>query len=271
VVAVIDRGKRSVLGIMVDAVDYEAAAGKILAAARERRPFAASALAVHGVMTGVQDPEQGYRLNHLDLVTPDGQPVRWALNLLHGTALADRVYGPRLMTKLCESAASESIPIYLYGSESGVLDRLQTSLTDRFPDLVIAGAEPSKFRRTTAEEKEAIARRIRESGAGLAFIGLGCPRQEIFAFEYRDVLDLPIVAVGAAFEYHAGVKPEPHPALQRAGLQWLYRLIQEPGRLWKRYTIVSARYVWLVVLQAMRMRRPDPSAFRRPARELRYG
>lgn len=267
----IDRGKRSILGIMVDAVDYEAAVGKILTAARERRPFAASALAVHGVMTGAQHPEHGYRLNHLDLVTPDGQPVRWALNLLHGADLADRVYGPTLMTKLCESAANEDIPVYLYGSRSAVLDRLQASLTERFPGLIIAGTEPSKFRRTTAEEKDAIAQRIVRSGAGLVFVGLGCPRQEIFAFEYREAVHMPVVAVGAAFEYLSGVKPEPHPILQRAGLQWFLRLIQEPGRLWKRYTIVSGTYVWLVILQAIRLRRTDASAFRRPARELRYG
>ena len=267
----IDHGKRNVLGIMVDAVDYEAAAEKILAAARRRRSFAASALAVHGVMTGVQDPEQGYRLNHLDLVTADGQPVRWALNILHRTALVDRVYGPALMTKLCEAAERERLQIYLYGSEAGVLDRLRASLTARFPSLVIAGAEPSKFQRTTGEEKEATARRIRESGARLAFIGLGCPRQEVFAYEYRDLLDMPLVAVGAAFEYHAGIKREPHPAFQRLGLQWLHRLLQEPGRLWKRYTITSARYVWLILLQATRMRRTEPTDFQRPTHELLYG
>ncbi|MGH7541966.1 MAG: WecB/TagA/CpsF family glycosyltransferase [Gemmatimonadota bacterium] len=267
----IDRGKHNVLGIMVDAVDYEAAAGKILAAATDRRPFAASALAVHGVMTGVQDPEHGYRLNRLDLVVPDGQPVRWALNLLHRTGLADRVYGPTLMAKVCAAAARDDIPIYLYGSERGVLDRLEASLTERYPGLTIAGAEPSKFRRTSAEEKAEIARRIRESGAGLAFVGLGCPRQEIFAYEYRELLEMPVVAVGAAFEYHAGLKREPHPALQRAGLQWLHRLIQEPGRLWKRYTIVSATYVWLVALQVMRMRRMDPAAFPPPSTDVLHG
>lgn len=267
----IDLGKRNVLGIMVDAVDYEAAADKILSAARSRRPFAASALAVHGVMTGVQDPEHGYRLNHLDLVTPDGQPVRWALNLLHRTGLSDRVYGPTLMHRLCATAAAEGIPIYLYGSEPVVLERLRASLAERFPELVIAGMESSKFRRTTAEEKDAIALRIKESGAGIAFVGLGCPRQEVFAYEYRDLLDVPVVAVGAAFEYHAGVKREPHPALQRAGLQWLHRLIQEPRRLWKRYTIVSAAFVGLVVLQGLRMRMTDPTTFPAPSAEVLYG
>ena len=267
----IDLGKHDVLGILVDAVDYDAATAKILAAARERRPFAASALAVHGVMTGVQDLEHGYRLNQLDLVTPDGQPVRWALRLLHGTHLPDRVYGPTLMHRLCGAAAAEGITIYLYGSEPAVLGRLQASLAARFPTLVVAGAEPSKFRRTTPEEKAAIAGRIRDSGAGIAFVGLGCPRQEVFAYEYRGELDLPVVAVGAAFDYHAGVRREPPAAIQRAGLQWLHRLVQEPGRLWRRYTIVSATYVGYVMLQALRMRRTDPSSFRPPRAEALHG
>jgi N-acetylglucosaminyldiphosphoundecaprenol N-acetyl-beta-D-mannosaminyltransferase len=174
------------------------------------------------------------------------------------------------MHRLCGAAQVEGIPIYLYGSEPVVLERLQASLAERFPGLIIAGAEPSKFRRTTVEEKHEIADRIKGAGAGILFVGLGCPRQEIFAYEYRDALELPIVAVGAAFEYHAGIKREPHPIVQRAGLQWLHRLMQEP-RLLKRYTTVSAAYVWLVALQATRMRRPDPSAFRKPARELMYG
>ena len=267
----IDRGKHDVLGIMVDAVDYEAATARIMSAARERRPFAVSPLAVHGVMTGVQDPEHGYRLNHLDLVTPDGQPVRWALRLLHGRRLPDRVYGPTLMHRLCEAAAAEGISIYLYGSEPDVLERLRSSLTARFPGLVVAGAEPSKFRRTTAEEKEAIAGRIRGSGAGIAFVGLGCPRQEVFAFEYRDTLGLPVVAVGAAFDYHAGLRREPPAAIQRMGLQWLHRLIQEPGRLWRRYTVTSASFVGLVALQALGLQRKDPSTLPAPTAEALHG
>ena len=266
-----DLGKRNVLGILVDAIDYEAAAAKILGAARERRPFAASALAVHGVMTGVSDEEHGYRLNTLDLVSPDGQPVRWALNILHGAALADRVYGPTLMLRLCASAADEGLPIYLYGSEPDVLERLEASLVDRFPGLKIAGAEPSKFRRTTHHEKQEIAARIRDSGAAIVFVGLGCPRQEVFAYEYRDPVGVPVVAVGAAFDYHAGLLRQPPALVQRAGLQWLYRLVQEPGRLWKRYTIVSGRYLYLLGLQLLGIRRPDPTTFRPPAAEVLYG
>lgn len=266
-----DLGKKNVIGILVDAVDYEAAVDKIISAATERRGYAVSALAVHGVMTGVRDLGHAYRLNHLDLVTPDGQPVRWALNLLHGTGLNDRVYGPRLMLAVCGAAVTRRLPIYLYGSTQPVLDRLEASLLHRFPGLVIAGTEPSKFRRTTAEEKAEIAQRITSSGAAITFVGLGCPRQEVFAYEYRDALSMPVVAIGAAFDYHAGVLREPPYFVQRVGLQWLYRLAQEPQRLWKRYTVLNAAYLGRLALQRLGFDRPDPNLGEPPRSEALYG
>jgi N-acetylglucosaminyldiphosphoundecaprenol N-acetyl-beta-D-mannosaminyltransferase len=266
-----DLGKRNVIGILIDAVDYEAAVDRIINAATERRGYAVSALAVHGVMTGVQNPEHAYRLNHFDLVTPDGQPVRWALNLLHGTGLTDRVYGPRLMLGVCRAAATRGLPIYLYGSTEPVLDRLRASLSRRFPGMIIAGTEPSKFRRTTPEEKAEIAERITSSGAAITFVGLGCPRQEVFAYEYRDALSMPVVAVGAAFDYHAGLLREPPHFMQRAGLQWLYRFAQEPRRLWKRYTVTNATYLGRLALQKLGLNQTDPSMLQPPRSETLYG
>lgn len=263
-----DGGKRNVLGVLVNAVDYEAVVDSTMSAARSQRPYAVSALAVHGIMTGVLDPEQRYRLNRLDLATPDGQPVRWAINLLYGARLRDRVYGPVLMLRLCRAAAEEGMPIYLYGSSRRVLDQLESELTERVPQLLIAGSEPSKFRRASAQEKREIVERIRGSGARIVFVGLGCPRQEIFAYEYRDAVGLPIVAVGAAFDYHAGLLREPPLSVQRAGLQWLFRLMQDPRRLWRRYLVLNPTYLGLLALQAVGLWRPHPSNVRRPHREL---
>jgi N-acetylglucosaminyldiphosphoundecaprenol N-acetyl-beta-D-mannosaminyltransferase len=245
----IDLGKKNVLGVMVDAVDYNAAVDRIIRAAEEGRPYAVSALAVHGVMTGVDDAEHRYRLNHLDLVTPDGQPVRWALNLLHKTGLRDRVYGPNLTLRVMEAAADRGLPVFFYGSRPEVLERLVTNMTERFPNLKVAGAEPSKFRTVTGEEKLEIAERITASGARVTFVGLGCPRQEVFAYEYRALLSMPLLAVGAAFDYHAGLVDEPPAWMQRSGLQWLYRLGQDPRRLWRRYLILNPRYLGRLALQ----------------------
>jgi N-acetylglucosaminyldiphosphoundecaprenol N-acetyl-beta-D-mannosaminyltransferase len=121
---VIDLGRFNILGIRVNAIDYEGAVERIMAAAIAERAFGVAAQPVHGVMTGVLDAEYGYRLNQLDLVVPDGQPVRWALNILYKVGLKDRVYGPTLMLKLCEQAAQLQIPIYLYGSRPEVLEAL---------------------------------------------------------------------------------------------------------------------------------------------------
>lgn len=267
----IDRGKRNILGVGVDAVDYEAAVERVAAAARAGEPLAVSALAVHGVMTGVIDAEQRHRLNHLDLVVPDGQPVRWALNALYHARLRERVYGPTLMLKVCERAARDGYPIYLYGSRPVVLEALAARLKERLPGLLIAGQQPSRFRLVSPEEKQAIAAAIRTSGARITFAGLGCPRQEVWAYEYRDCLRMPVLAVGAAFDFHAGMLPQAPPALQRLGLEWLYRFWREPGRLWRRYLLLNPAYVALVALQAAHLRRFERSDTAPPPGDVGYG
>ena len=245
----IDRGKKMVIGIMVDAIDYEGALARILEAAREGRRFAVSALAVHGVMTGVQDSQHKYRLNSFDLIVPDGQPVRWALNLIHRARLADRVYGPELTLRTLKMAEEHGLPIYLYGTTSGMLENLTARLRQLYPKLVVAGSEPSKFRAIDALERQELSKRIVASGAKLVFVGLGCPRQEVFAYEMKQTLTMPLIAVGAAFAFIAGDLPQAPPALQRVGLEWLYRLKQEPHRLWRRYLLLNPYYVGLLVSQ----------------------
>ncbi len=267
----IDRGKQNVLGVLVDAVDYEGAVERIATAARQRQPLATSALAVHGVMTGVLDPAHRYRLNRLDLVVPDGQPVRWALNLLHGAQLPDRVYGPTLMLRTCERAAAEGLPIFLFGGTQALLDQLQAKLGERFPRLQIAGTWASRFRRLTSAERDEAVEKIRASGAAITLVGLGCPRQEVWAYEFRQALSMPILAVGAAFNFHAGLLPQAPPYLQRRGLEWLYRFAQEPRRLWRRYLILNPLYVSLLALQAAHLRRFDPAHAVPPSEELLYG
>ena len=131
----IDDGKRNLLGVLVNVVDYQAATELVLAAAREQRPYAVTALAVHGVMTGVADRQHGARLNGFDLVTPDGQPVRWGLNLLHRAGLADRVYGPELTYRVLARCAEEGLPVYLYGSTEATLRQLTGALADQLPGL----------------------------------------------------------------------------------------------------------------------------------------
>jgi len=267
----IDRGKWNLIGINIDAVDYERAVARIVDCAKSGSRCSTTALAVHGLVTGARDPEHRFRLNHLDLVVPDGQPVRWALNLLYGVKLPDRVYGPNLTLRLCRAAAKEGIPIFFYGSTKTVIEKLCARMTALCPGLQITGASASEYRSLTTEERAIVVGRIQASGARLLFAGLGCPRQDVFAYEMSQHLSMPIIAVGAAFDYYAGLLREPPEFLQRAGLQWLYRLAQEPGRLWKRYLLTNSQFIALFGLQIARLWRPDPDSSERPAVELRYG
>ncbi|MEU6657873.1 WecB/TagA/CpsF family glycosyltransferase [Streptomyces sp. NPDC046821] len=250
--------KRNVLGVLVDVTTYDRAAGSVLSAARSRRPFAVTALAVHGVMTGVLDRKHGARLNSFDLVTPDGQPVRWALNLLHCAALTDPVCGPNLTLDVLRAAADEGLPVYLYGSTEQTLDRLLLNLRNTLPALKIAGHEPSKFRAAHPGEDEEIAARITESGARIVLVGLGCPRQEEFVHAMRPLLPMPLLAVGAAFDFHAGNLRRPPLWMRRYGLEWLWRLGMEPRRLWWRYLFLNPRYLLLLMAQCARPARTVP-------------
>lgn len=247
----IDNGKVSVLGVELDAVDYEAAVARIIEAATAQQPYAISALAVHGVMTGVDDPEHIARLNKFDLITPDGQPVRWAMNWLHDTGLSDRVYGPKLTLEVCRAAAENGLPVYFYGSTQETLDHLAERLPTLAPGITIAGMRPSRFATSTEAELDEVAAEITATGAKICMVGLGCPRQEVFVFENAHRLSMPALAVGAAFDFHAGLAKEPPAWIQRAGLQWAQRLVANPKRLWRRYLILNPRYSVAVFRQKL--------------------
>ena len=267
----IDKGKHNVIGVNVCAIDYESAVDKIINAAKTRRPLGVSALAVHGVMTGVMDSKHRHRLNQLELIVPDGQPVRWALNLLHGCKLKDRVYGPNLMLETCSKAAKEGVSIFLFGGKQELLDTLESQLKRKFPELKIAGKLASKFRTVSTQEKQEIIDAINASGASITMVGLGCPRQEVWAYEFKDHVNMPVLAVGAAFNFHAGELAQAPPLLQRWGLEWFYRLTREPKRLWWRSVVLNPYYVSLVGLQLLRLKKFDPEATEMPEKEILYG
>ena len=267
----INRGKRSVLGVDVSVVDYNGAVEMILSAAATRQPLGVSALAVHGVMTGALDPEHKHRLNRLDLVTPDGQPVRWALRILYGERLPDRVYGPRLTELVLARAACEGISVYLYGSQPNVLEAMGSSFATHYPELVIAGQEPSKFRMLSEDEHLAVQDRIRASGAGIVLVGLGCPRQEVFVFEHARAVGVPMMAVGAAFDFHAGTLRQAPKWMQDRGLEWVFRLLMEPRRLWRRYLFLNPLYVAMLTGQKLGLLRTRLAREAAPQTTTRYG
>jgi N-acetylglucosaminyldiphosphoundecaprenol N-acetyl-beta-D-mannosaminyltransferase len=244
-------------GVQMTPTNYTEVVDTLIAAARARQPALAAFAANHILAMAACDPAFRARMNDFDLVAPDGQPVRWAMNYFHAAGLTDRVYGPELTKRLCAAAAEQGVPIYLFGSTPDVIEQLRTNLMQMFPALVIAGAESPPFRPLTADEDAAVVKRINDSGAGLLFIGIGAPKQENFAHAHRHAIVPVQVCVGAAFDFHAGVKSTAPAWMQKRGLEWLYRLVKEPRRLWKRYLVTNTVYLALfgkhAVLKAVGM------------------
>lgn len=261
--------KKKIIGVLIDPTDYPSAADRIFEAARQQRGYAVSALAVHGVMTGALDATHRFRLNQFDLLVPDGQPVRWALNLLHHAKLKERVYGPQLTLEVLARAAHDKVPVYFYGTTPEILASFCEKVRGKFPGIQIAGAEPSKFSRVSAATADEIATRIKQSGARIVFAGLGCPRQEVWAYEFRGRLSMPVLAVGAAFPFIAGTLSQAPRWMQDCGLEWLFRLWHEPFRLWRRYLFLNPAYVAMVACQWMGFRFSD--AGKQPSDEMLYG
>jgi exopolysaccharide biosynthesis WecB/TagA/CpsF family protein len=248
--------KYDLFGVQVSATNYAEATGAIIEAARRRQPAVVSLHATHALITASGDPALRKAVNTFEMLGPDGQPVRWALNLLHRVGLRERVYGPELMLRLCDRAAEEGVSIYLYGSAPTVIERLRANLLAKFPRLIVAGAESPPFRELTAAEEEAMLQRIRTSGAGLVFVGLGAPKQDLFAYRFRDRLGAVLVCVGAAFDFHAGIKKTAPVWMQRSGLEWFFRLCSEPRRLWRRYLVTNSIFLGKLAMSLVRGKRP---------------
>jgi len=241
--------RRRVAAISVSCATYDSASMSIIEAAKGARSLLAAATSIHGLSLAATDQEFGQQLSSFDLVTPDGQPVRWALNLLHHSGLKDRVCGPTLMLKVCGLAADLHLGIYLYGSRPEVLQRLVFELQRKVPGLRVMGYRSPPFRPTTHEEDEDDVLDILRSGAHIVFVGLGCPRQERWAYAHRDRLPMPLVCVGAAFDIHAGMLRQAPGWMQGRGLEWLFRLMMEPRRLWRRYATHIPIFLALVTQQ----------------------
>jgi N-acetylglucosaminyldiphosphoundecaprenol N-acetyl-beta-D-mannosaminyltransferase len=235
-----------VVGVPLAVIDYEQTLAWMdsMVAARQRGYICACN--VHTVMASREDPElRAALLSPSALNVPDGQPLAWAINAL-GNSLTDRVYGPELMARAFARSAGESRRrFYLYGGrDDEALIRLRARLQRRFPGISIVGAYAPPFRALTPEERTAIVEEINESEADVVWVGIGVPKQEKWMASMRSDLEAPVlVGVGAAFDFHAGLVPQAPPRLQEAGLEWAYRLVQEPRRLWRRYLRYNPRFV----------------------------
>ena len=237
--------KRPLFGIDYAIVDYQSASDIIIEHAVQRRSFGVSALAVHGLVTSVRDPGVGDRVKRIDMVVPDGQPVRWALNSFHQVGLKDRVYGPTLTLHVLEKAAAKKLRVFLYGSTETTLAAFSGFIRSHYPGVVLCGVHPDRFRDATPQEDAADVEKIQQAEAQIVLVGRGCPRQEAWVADHLGRIDAAMMAVGAAFDFHARTLKQAPPWMQDHGLEWLYRLAKEPRRLWKRYFTTNSYFLYL--------------------------
>jgi len=240
----------SLFGVRLCATETSAAARFIIDHARTKAGLVCVAN-VDMVTRAVSDPKLHDTMRNAHLVVTDGMPLVWVLRA-RGVVAAQRVYGPALMRRLCADAASAGLPVYLYGGSPAELAALQQALHDAYPRLLVAGAESPPLLPADPPQDAAVAARINASGARLVFVGLGCPKQEYWMANHAHAVNAVTVGVGLAFAQIAGLK-RPAPAWMRHnGLEWLFRLVQEPRRLWRRYLVGNSKFLWLLMRDALR-------------------
>ncbi|WP_305981802.1 WecB/TagA/CpsF family glycosyltransferase [Roseivirga thermotolerans] len=225
-------------------VDYDSASDIIIYWAERRTSFGVSALAVHGLMESVKNQSLKRIINKIDLIVPDGQPVRWALNSFYKLGMKDRVYGPELTLRVLEKANEKGLRVYLFGSTGDTLDKFQSFIERRFPSVVICGVHQDRFREATDEEDKEDIKKINDSRAHIVLVGRGCPRQEFWVANHKGKVNAAMMAVGAAFDFHAGTLKQAPSWMQKNGLEWFFRLLMEPKRLAKRYFITNSQFIF---------------------------
>lgn len=244
---------QSVIGFPVSSLSFDEQTRTIIRWAQAGMSKFVCVSNVHMLMEGRWQKEFAQVLRGADLLTPDGMPLVWMTSWMKRRP-QDRVAGMELMLALCQQAQSAGISLFLLGSTPEILSKIQRQLLCDFPDLEVAGIMSPPFRSLSDEENKVIADKINESQAGLVFVSLGCPKQELWMHANRDRIHAVMVGLGGAFSVYAGVKQWAPEWIRRLGLEWLYRLIQEPGRLWKRYAVTIPPFLWLAFKQVVKVR-----------------
>jgi N-acetylglucosaminyldiphosphoundecaprenol N-acetyl-beta-D-mannosaminyltransferase len=247
----VDYGSRRILGMRIDATTYDETAAAVADMAASRDGGMVCVATVHMVMESFDDP--GFRriVNAADRVTPDGMPLVAALRML-GIPQAERVYGPTLTPIVCERAARLGLKVGFYGGSETAVAAILRNLSQRFPELRVPFAMSPPYRALSEAEDAAVVDAIRAAEVDVLFVGLGCPKQERWMAAHRDALRCVMLGVGAAFDFLAGTKAQAPAFLQRAGLEWLFRLAVEPRRLWRRYLIGNPRFLYHFTLERLR-------------------
>jgi N-acetylglucosaminyldiphosphoundecaprenol N-acetyl-beta-D-mannosaminyltransferase len=245
-----ERRTDGVIGSAIDVLGWDEAIERLGAWSREHSSRVVCICNAHSLVTARQDPAFAQVLREAEMCTPDGAPVAWMLRRL-GHAGQARINGPDLMGRYCAWAAGRGESIYLYGGSEETLALLQQRLHAAFPALRVAGAYSPPFRALSEAEDAAAVAAINASGAGTVWVSLGCPKQELWMQAHRGRVRAVMLGVGAAFDYHAGTIRRAPPWAQRAGLEWLHRLLSEPRRLWRRYLVTNTLFVLAAARQLL--------------------
>jgi N-acetylglucosaminyldiphosphoundecaprenol N-acetyl-beta-D-mannosaminyltransferase len=244
----------NILGVGVSAVNMEVALRETETLLDRGEKGYVCVTGVHGIMEAQSDEAFRDILNRSFLTTPDGMPTVW-LGRIHGFKDMNRVYGPDYMANLCERSVARGYKHFLYGGKPGVAEELKAELTRRFPGLQIVGTYTPPFRPLNSDEENDLRSQLETSKADVLWCGLSTPKQERFISSYYDRMPVKLmVGVGAAFDLLSGNLDEAPDWMKRSGLQWLYRLIKEPRRLWRRYLLNNPKFAWLTLLQLTGLR-----------------
>jgi len=244
----------NVLGVGLSDIHRGSALELVLQAVEEKRRGYICVTGVHGVMEAQENEQVRSILNRAFLCTPDGMPMVW-MGWLQGHRKMGRVYGPDLMLDVCQASVARGLRHFFYGGAQGAAEELRQKLTARFPGLQVVGTFEPPFRALNSEEVEALRRQVDECAPDIFWVGLSTPKQERFMAEFLPKLNVTLMAgVGAAFDFHAGrVKQAPR-WMQHAGLEWFFRLSQEPRRLWRRYLWNNPRFLYYATCQLLGMK-----------------
>lgn len=245
----------NILGVRIAGTNLASAVDWALDGIDRRELRRAHFCTVHTVMEARRSPGLRRILNSADLAGPDGMPLVW-LARRAGLRTAGRVYGPDFMLALCKAGVDRQLKHFFYGGRPGVANTLKDALERKIPELQVVGTWSPEFRPAGAIEQDDVLARIDQSGADVVWVGLGTPKQDLWLANHRSRLQAPLItAVGAAFDFHAGLVPQAPGWMQQRGLEWLFRLAQEPGRLWHRYLVYNPWFILCIVLQMTGVRR----------------
>jgi N-acetylglucosaminyldiphosphoundecaprenol N-acetyl-beta-D-mannosaminyltransferase len=258
--------RANILGVGVSAIDMEMALSTIEKWIERREPYYICVTGVHGVMESQSDAEVRRIHNAAGLVTPDGMPLVWLSRLL-GFRHVAQVCGSDLMLAVCERSVTRGYRHFFYGGAPGVAEKLAARLQSRFPGLQVVGIDSPPFRPLTPREDQTVVERMNAARPDVVWVGLSTPKQERWIAAHMGQLSAPVlIGSGAAFDFHAGLKRRAPRWMQKAGLEWLFRLMLEPRRLWRRYLINNPWFLGLVLLQALGWKRHEPGSSRETGR-----